>query len=75
MLSAWTTAPSNTSMPWYYGKAGLVSGPIIMILIQALGAWVTVRSVEIAQQAGAMTFGELGKALGGARGEFFFEAA
>ena len=68
ILCTWSTTSSNVMYPFCYATLGLVLGPLLMMLTQAVMCGTAVVVVEAAQASGATTLGELGFALGGERG-------
>lgn len=74
ILCTWSTTSSNVMYPYCYATLGLVLGPLLMMLTQAIMCGTAVVVVEAAHAAGATTLGELGFALGGERGRLALRA-
>lgn len=74
ILCTWSTTSSNVMYPFCFATLGLVLGPLLMLLTQAIMCGTAVVVVEAAQASGATTLGELGFALGGERGRLALRA-
>ena len=75
VLMTWSTSSSNVMYPWTFGVLGVGVGPLLMVCVFFATYRATSMVVEAALECRAVTLGDVGVHLAGARGRAVLEGA